>query len=335
MKSETITTGGETYTITYPTTDATLISEAASLNQVIQNSFVDDTLFVKNVYIKGLGIESAPDGGLYVEGATEDAEGIKITLPSDGLWDIEFNVTSNDPDYSMLVKHHTQIHLFEGTINFLEGFGEQTNITWLKSPDGNFPPSVANTSIKGEQDETTAWIQVDVNGFLEAGCDFYGTVSCKKITSNINFYADALDGVNAQWMDLRRTFNVRNFLDKSKLGTYKYTGSLVGTKTVNGSTVTNPDVVYVGDFEFYLSFKDVEGDIVSETMITPFLTQKFIDSSYPAEGETGPSITASFNQAVTDASYYSFEFEINSNADGGYVEYTDWVLSMNPIIKLN
>ena len=334
MKSETITTGGETYTITYPTTNATLISEAASLNQVIQNSFVDDTLFVKNVYIKNLGEESTPDGGLYVEGATEDAEGVKITLPSDGLWNIEFNVTSNDPNYSMLVKHHTQIHLFEGEINFLEGFGEQTNINWLKSPDGNFPPSVANTWIKVESLDGDAWIQVDVYGFLEGGCDFYGTVSCKKITSNINYYADSLDGVNPAFMELLKTFNITKFIDKSKLGTYKYTGSLVGTKTVAGA-VTNPDVVYVGDFEFYLSFKDVDGDIVSETMITPFLTEKFIDSNYLAEGETSPSITASFNQGVTDASYYSYEFEINSNADDTYVEFTDWVLSMNPIIKLN
>ena len=172
MIRQTITTADGTYEIVYPTIDSTLASTKDVAETSINTAPSIGGSFSKSIYTLDLGIEGTADSAFSVEGQAEKY----ITVPTDGTWFAEVTIASLDPNQSMIVKEKIKFTVVDGVYTYVEGWEAQQHQTWIKSPDGQYPPVGPNVWLIMDQLFGSYGVRADVYGFYEDGCDFKGTI---------------------------------------------------------------------------------------------------------------------------------------------------------------
>lgn len=172
MLKQTITTESGTYEIVYPSTNATLATTKDVATTTIETVPSIGGSFSKNIYSLNQGIGGAVDNAFNVEGQEEKY----ITVPSDGTWFAEVTIASLDPNQSMIVKEKIKFTVANGVYTYVEGWEAQSHQTWIKSPDGLFPPETANIWLIADNEFGSYGVRADVYGFYEPGCDYKGTI---------------------------------------------------------------------------------------------------------------------------------------------------------------
>lgn len=247
MKSQKITTGGQTYTITYPTTSATIASTGDVALTAIESAPSISGSFSKNVYVLNQGVGFAPDNGLNVDGQQEKY----ITVPTDGTYWAELTIASFDPQQSWLSKDKIKFTVVDGVYSYVEGWEEQQNQTWIKSPDGNFPPNGANTWLIVDNSFGTYGIRADIYGVFEQGVDYRGQIVVSReidgggggggTSTAPQAFANE---VGSSWTYLQDTNANQIFEQVTGNGRYLHKIKVIGRSAIGGETVFYAEPVF-------------------------------------------------------------------------------------------
>lgn len=172
MLTQTIKTAAGTYTLTFPDFSAKLATLQDVSTTSIETAPSIGGSFSKIIYVNNQAIGGAPDSAFNVEGQAEKY----ITVPSDGTWFAEMTLASYDPQQSMIVKEKIKFTVANGVYTYVSGWEAQQHQTWVKSPDGQYPPATANVWLIADNALGSYGIRADVYGFYAPGCNYRGSI---------------------------------------------------------------------------------------------------------------------------------------------------------------